>query len=272
MDKRQKKIFIVVCLSSLFCIIVGFVFGFWVGQYSIINNNNNGNNNDSNINLFGLVKNNSNLNEQQQLELTKEAEMKCLNKFCCTTSDFNHVSLLSLKCQKMTYLQCLNVDNECIWKCDNNPNNHYNNLTFSHEFVGINDKFNIIELNENPQSLLKDDNKTINEIDPNLKYVTMDECGTMYEHYLDINSINIEIESIKNIYLNGIIESTKESKIRDISQKNKKRRLGILGNDDRHDITKWISPYHRNVYMQKEIEPSHIGRCSGAFITQRHIY
>lgn len=267
-----KRFLFIICLSSILCIIIGFVFGFLFGQNSncTINDTNNYNNDDhNNSNLFIL--NNSNLSEYEQLELTKEAEMKCLNKFCCTTSDSNPLSLLTqLKCKQMTYLQCLSIDNECIWKCDNNINNNYNNLTFLNKFVGINDRLNAIEPVEIPQSLLKDDNKTINEIDPNLQYVTMDECGTIYEHSLNINSINHEIELIKDIYSNNIIESTKESqesKENDIN----KRRLGILGNDDRVEIKEWIYPYHRNVYLQKQTSPTHIGRCSGAFITPRHI-
>ena len=256
-------IFMIIFLSSSLCICVGFVFGFWFGHTPYIDPTTNDTNNISNIFLV----NNSNLTDQQKLELTKEAENLCSNKFCCTSDN----TQLSLECAEMGYLQCLNINNQCFWKCDiNHDINNNNNLTFSREFVGINDKYNAIEYDGIPQSLLTNDNITINEIDPNLQFVTMDECGTIYEYHLDTNSIKYEIESIQNAYLNGIAERTKESDGDKINRLTR-RRLGILGNDDRIDVTQWQYPYFKNVYIQKSTSPRHVGRCSGAFISPRHI-
>ena len=48
------------------------------------------------------------------------------------------------------------------------------------------------------------------------------------------------------------------------------RRLGVIGNDERQDVTSWTTPYHSNVYIQSSTALG-TSRCSGALITPIHV-
>merc|ERR1712154_134382 len=138
----------------------------------------------------------------------------------------------------------------------NSPQNTANSFNYSRKYIGIN-KHEAIGLYETPKSLKKNDDQNVNTIDINLDFMTMDECGTLYEFHTDDH------------YKRMRFEEHKSSESNEISAANK-RRLGVLGNDDREDVGEWRHPYYRNVYIEYTSKNG-AHRCSGVLISPRHV-
>ena len=71
-----------------------------------------------------------------------------------------------------------------------------------------------------------------------------------------------------DLYYRTHFEEHKSSESNDIDMS--KRRLGILGNDDREDVGEWRHPYFRNAYIEYQSKNG-AHRCSGVLISPKHV-
>eukprot|EP00484_Ammonia_sp_Unknown_P020873 CAMPEP_0197030538 /NCGR_PEP_ID=MMETSP1384-20130603/9760_1 /TAXON_ID=29189 /ORGANISM="Ammonia sp." /LENGTH=495 /DNA_ID=CAMNT_0042459915 /DNA_START=31 /DNA_END=1515 /DNA_ORIENTATION=+ len=285
------KVCIVVTISIL-CLLIGFAFGFWFAFEELINPaaNRKSADTNSNANAHQFDINSSNLTIDDQIVI-KEAEILCADKQCCRDDDtvfFLHslseptpisspsTNSSTSTCPSLSYLDCLSVHNKCVWDC-HTPNLMPDALNFLRIFRGIS-KHDAMPFTETPNLAADEhihlENQTMPANDINfdtnyLNYVTMDQCGTVYDHELTPDAKRREQELLQSHSDHPHTTNPHDH----VNYQYQRRRIGaILGVDERSDITTWQYPYHHNLYIQLSTGvPSEYSRCSGAFISPIHI-
>eukprot|EP00485_Elphidium_margaritaceum_P008688 CAMPEP_0202708220 /NCGR_PEP_ID=MMETSP1385-20130828/20460_1 /ASSEMBLY_ACC=CAM_ASM_000861 /TAXON_ID=933848 /ORGANISM="Elphidium margaritaceum" /LENGTH=501 /DNA_ID=CAMNT_0049367145 /DNA_START=463 /DNA_END=1971 /DNA_ORIENTATION=- len=283
-------------LATFSCLAVGFLFGLTVPSLLAgIPSNTTANDEftplaaDANIgNSPPYDVNSSNLTTDEKVTIA-EAELLCAEKRCCRQDDnrlllanlehelHHDQSALDVKCSELAYLECLSSSNECVWDCHTPP---VDSLMFDHRFHGINNRhahdFGV------PRTFITDiSNHSHVNLDEQLSYVSMDECGTIYEHHLTASSLAREqatLDAVSKVRVRSHSPPPPESTFVFGGYSSSdfqfvRRRMGaVFGSDGRSDVTSEQYPYTANVYIQHRTNiPGEFARCSGAFISSRHI-
>eukprot|EP00484_Ammonia_sp_Unknown_P029990 CAMPEP_0197053088 /NCGR_PEP_ID=MMETSP1384-20130603/27439_1 /TAXON_ID=29189 /ORGANISM="Ammonia sp." /LENGTH=513 /DNA_ID=CAMNT_0042485933 /DNA_START=1 /DNA_END=1539 /DNA_ORIENTATION=- len=299
------KICIIVVVSAI-CLGVGFALGFWfVSRYDFphdiasLNPSNGASSSSSppppSSTDYEFDINASNLTVEDETVI-RAADTMCAHKQCCREDDeaiiSRHLSKSNQsstdsrpRCYELTYLQCLSLDNKCVWDCHQPWQLSHSEssppLTFLRRFRGIS-KHDGVPFPGKPkvpfhEILQRHNDSTAHPLHPEteLKYVTVDECGTIYDHELTKESAQRERAKLSDYYQQFKPPKPLHLPHLDLDRAGLfKRRLGGIlgGSDGRSAVTSWQWPYHRNLYIEFATgNPYEYARCSGAWISPIHI-
>eukprot|EP01083_Nonionella_stella_P016115 45054_1 len=208
----------------------------------------------------------------EETQTINAAQSACNTMQCCRPND-NDYDAPSL-CISYGYLQCISSTNECIWECtlpQSDVTKH--SIRYRKVFKGV-DRHNANGL-DHPQTTKDKEDVTIDSMDGDyLAANVMDTCGTVYQYKLkdtfnkaDMNTLHhnqiMSHEADGHRRLKGMTPSGEMSN-------DLRRKLGVIGSDGRRSITRWQSPYYKNVLLTFSAREGTY-RCSGALISPRHV-
>jgi V8-like Glu-specific endopeptidase len=227
----------------------------------------------------------------KELSHLKVAAETCKETGCCHKHTTGDKSKTQAECVQKSFLGCLASHNACVWECGKNDS-HDEEIFQSINTVGdpVSDKVSKKTENElkkeNPDDVAKGDQ--IVDVD--------DDCGAIYEIRLSIKHRREESDRLKSGLKVGGSEGEEFLEMSDASADsyvdkdvhnnalytdagvmNATALLGTMENgtyvlypDGRRTISRWQSPYYKNVYLTFTTSRGR-SRCSGSLVSPRHV-